>query len=115
MREATGKREKIEEIIRAVASLTAPGWARVPLSSFFLKSRLSFLIFPQTFTHFLPHFEALATPLEIILSCPPRSERLAMALFSKQDIGCFINFSIFTTLFLRFGALKKLTGGCFVI
>ena len=33
-----------------------PGWARVPLSQFFLKSRLSFLIFPQTFTHFLPHF-----------------------------------------------------------
>ena len=24
----------------------SPGWARVPLSSFFLKSRLSFLIFP---------------------------------------------------------------------
>ena len=34
----------------------SPGWARVPLSSFFLKSRLSFLIFPQTFTHCLPHF-----------------------------------------------------------
>ena len=34
----------------------SPGWARVPLSSFFLKSRLSFLIFPQTVTHFLPHF-----------------------------------------------------------
>ena len=50
----------------------SPGWARVPLSSFFLKSRLSFLIFPQTFTHFLPHFgppgKALATPLRATIA-----------------------------------------------
>ena len=32
----------------------SPGWARIPLSSFFLKCWLIYLIFPQTF--FLPYF-----------------------------------------------------------
>ena len=41
---------------RAVASLTVPGGQEFHFPHFFLKSRLSFLIFPQTFTHFLPHF-----------------------------------------------------------
>ena len=36
----------------------SPGWARVPLSSFFLKFWWIFLIFPQT-TYFLPHFGSL--------------------------------------------------------
>ena len=43
-------------INRAVASLTVPGGQEFYFPHFFLKSRLSFLIFPQTFTHFLPHF-----------------------------------------------------------
>ena len=34
----------------------SPGWARVPLSSFYLKFQFIFLVFPQTFTYFLPHF-----------------------------------------------------------
>ena len=34
----------------------SPRWARVPLSSFFLKSRLSFLIFPQIFYSFSSSF-----------------------------------------------------------
>ena len=37
---------------RAVASLTVPGGQEFHFPHFFLKSRLSFLIFPQTFTHF---------------------------------------------------------------
>ena len=43
-------------VIRAIASLTVPGGQEFHFPHFFLKSRLSFLIFPQTFTHFLPHF-----------------------------------------------------------
>ena len=43
-------------LYRAVASLTVPGGQEFHFPHFFLKSRLSFLIFPQTFTHFLPHF-----------------------------------------------------------
>ena len=34
----------------------SPGWARVPLSSFFLKFWSIFLIFPQTLLIFPPHF-----------------------------------------------------------
>ena len=58
----------------------SPGWARVPLSSFFHKFQSIFLIFSSNFTYFLPHFGspggrwathpprmALATPLP-----PPR-------------------------------------------
>ena len=41
---------------RAVASLTVPGGQEFHFPHFFLKSRLSFLIFPQTFTHFFPQF-----------------------------------------------------------
>ena len=49
--------------------------------------------------------------------------RINKIIYSKQDMGCFINFSIFffnfsifATFFLRFGALKN-TGvrDCFVI
>ena len=39
-------------LTRAVASLTVPGGQEFHFPHFFLKSRLSFLIFPQTFTHF---------------------------------------------------------------
>ena len=41
---------------RAVASLAVSGGQEFHLPHFFLKSRLSFIIFPLTFTHFLPHF-----------------------------------------------------------
>ena len=41
---------------RAVASLTVPGGQKFHFPHFFLKSRLSFLIFPQTFTHTLRHW-----------------------------------------------------------
>ena len=34
----------------------SPGWPRLPLSHYFLKFRSIFLIFPQNFSHFLPHF-----------------------------------------------------------
>ena len=34
----------------------SPGWARVPLFSFFLKFWSIFLIFPQTLLFFFPHF-----------------------------------------------------------
>ena len=53
------------------------GWARVPLSSFFLKSRSIFLIFPQTWLIFFlilalrmgesPTGKALAKPLMFFL------------------------------------------------
>ena len=42
--------------VRAVASLIVPGWARVPLSSFFPQILIIYPIFPSNFTHFLPHF-----------------------------------------------------------
>ena len=51
----------------------SPGWARVPLSSFFPQISIIFPYFSSNFTHFLPHFgspggKALATPLSTILT-----------------------------------------------
>ena len=58
----------------------SPGWARVPLSSFFPQILIKFSYFSSNFTSFLPHFgppggasrppgKALATPLGM---CPPQ-------------------------------------------
>ena len=34
----------------------SPGWARVPLSSFFPQISINFSYFSSNFTYFLPHF-----------------------------------------------------------
>ena len=34
----------------------SPGWARIPLSSFFPQISISFFYFSSNFTYFLPHF-----------------------------------------------------------
>ena len=70
---------------RAVASLTVPGG-----QEFHLPHLLSFLIFPQTFTHFLPHLDppggrvthpgrpwlrhCIGRPSHIFRECPPGLE-----------------------------------------
>ena len=45
-----------------------PGWARVPLSSFFLKFLSIILIFSSKFPNFRPPGKALATPLLVQLT-----------------------------------------------
>ena len=40
--------ELVFKPVHVISQLHSPGWARVPLSSFFLKLQLFFLTFPQT-------------------------------------------------------------------
>ena len=71
------------------------------------------LHFDQTMTILISHFLRFGALRKFIDDC--FVIRINKIIYSKQDMGCFINFSIYTTLFLRFGALKNFTGDCFVI
>ena len=64
---------------RAVASLTVPGGQEFHFPHFFLKSRFSFLIFPQTFTHTLRHWLMPLRQYLINVLTPPTCYILKMA------------------------------------
>ena len=86
------------DLIRAVASLTVPGGARVPLSSFFPQILIIFSYFSSNFSHFLPHFgspggsrppgKALATPLDLIVF---NNRIVNAAMFNSESEGLYGN------------------------